>query len=169
MSRMFLSPVPVCTCFPACCCSGHNLPTITFTLDFPKSDPEHFVLSVHSDGHATYDSIGKLTSLSEETDPFHLEFTISTASREHMFAMAKRTHYFDGRPGVQAAEPRVHRQENHRLSGRAKEHPGVVRQHYASCRAGVHRFLPAFVGDARIRKAPGNSTTAIRNWHSTMS
>lgn len=73
-----------------------TLPAITFTLDFPKSDPEHFVLSVHSDGHASYDSIGKLTSLSEETDPFHLDFTISTASREQMFAMAKRTHYFAG-------------------------------------------------------------------------
>lgn len=70
--------------------------TVTFTLDFPNSDPEHFVLSVASDGHATYDSIGKLTTLSTDTDPFHLEFAISSTSRDHMFALVKQAHYFDG-------------------------------------------------------------------------
>jgi hypothetical protein len=71
-------------------------PTVTFTLDFPNSDPEHFVLSVRADGHATYDSIGKITSLSQETDPFHLEFMISAASRERIFDLAKRAHFFEG-------------------------------------------------------------------------
>jgi len=71
------------------------VPTITFTLDFPGSEPEHFALSVHADGRATYDSNGKLSSLSEEGDPFHLEFIISPASRQRLFDLAKKSHYFD--------------------------------------------------------------------------
>ncbi len=71
------------------------VPTITFTLDFPGSDPDHFSLSVRQDGHATYDSNGKLSSFSQEGDPFHLEFTISPQSREQMFNWAKKSHYFD--------------------------------------------------------------------------
>ncbi len=73
-----------------------TVPTVTFTLDFPNSDPEHFALSVRADGHATYDSNGKLTSLTEDKDPFHLEFIISAQSREHMFDLVKRAHYFAG-------------------------------------------------------------------------
>ena len=72
------------------------VPTVIFTLDFPKSDPEHFVLSVRTDGQASYDSNGKLTSLTEDKDPFHLDFTISQPSRERMFDLVKRAHYFDG-------------------------------------------------------------------------
>jgi hypothetical protein len=72
------------------------LSTVTFTFDFPGSDPEHFVLSVQSDGHSTYDSNGKLTPQSEDGDPFHFEFTISQPSRDHIFDLTKRAHYFEG-------------------------------------------------------------------------
>jgi hypothetical protein len=80
------------------CLSGmaQDVATVTFTIDFPGSDPEHFVLAVRSDGQASYDSVGKLTSLSEETEPFHLDFTISPPSRERIFTLAKRAHYFEG-------------------------------------------------------------------------
>ena len=71
-------------------------PTVTFTLDFPGSDPEHFALSVRSDGRSTYDSNGKLTSQSEDGDPFHLEFTISEPSRNHILDLARKAHYFEG-------------------------------------------------------------------------
>lgn len=82
-------------CFPAFA-QDAVVPTVTFTLDFPDSDPEHFVLSVRGDGQASYDSNGKLTSLTEDKDPFHLEFTISAQSRERMFSMVKRARYFEG-------------------------------------------------------------------------
>jgi hypothetical protein len=72
------------------------LPAVTFTFDFPGSDPEHFSLSVRSDGQSVYDSNGKLTPQSEDGDPFHFEFTISQASRDHIFDLAKRAHYFEG-------------------------------------------------------------------------
>ena len=71
-------------------------PTVTFTLDFPGSEPEHFSLSVQSDGHSVYDSNGKLTDQSEDGDPFHYEFTISPGSRDRVFDLAKRAHYFEG-------------------------------------------------------------------------
>ena len=49
---------------------------VAFTLDFPGSEPSHYVISVSSDGHSTYDSDGKL-SPDSEGDPFHLDFSMS--------------------------------------------------------------------------------------------
>jgi len=75
---------------------AQSAPTVTFTLDFPGSEPEHFSLSVSSDGRSTYDSNGKLSEQSEAGDPFHLEFTMSEATRTRIFALAKRANYFHG-------------------------------------------------------------------------
>jgi len=71
--------------------------TITFSLDFPQSIPDHYVLTVSSDGRAGYDSTGKLTPDSEPTDPFHLDFTISPANRERIFDLAAKAKFFDGK------------------------------------------------------------------------
>jgi len=71
--------------------------TVTFSLDFPQSIPDHYALSVSSDGHATYDSTGKLTPDSEPPDPFHLDFTMSAANRARVFDLAARAKYFDGK------------------------------------------------------------------------
>jgi hypothetical protein len=68
--------------------------TVSFGFNFPGSDPEQFTLSVGSDGHSIYDSDGKLTPQSDAGDPFHFEFTISQASRDHIFDLAKRANYF---------------------------------------------------------------------------
>jgi hypothetical protein len=73
-----------------------SAPTVTFTLDFPGSEPEHFVLSISSDGRAVYDSNGKLTPQSQAGDPFHLEFTASKPTRDRTFDLTKRAHYFAG-------------------------------------------------------------------------
>jgi hypothetical protein len=73
-----------------------TLPTVKMTYDFPGSEPEHFVFSVRSDGHAVYDSNGKLTPQSEAGEPFHLEFTMSAPTRERIFRLAKQAHYFQG-------------------------------------------------------------------------
>lgn len=71
--------------------------TVTFSLDFPQSIPDHYVMTVSSDGHATYDSTGKLTPDSEPTDPFHLEFTMSPANRAKIFDLAAKAKYFEGK------------------------------------------------------------------------
>jgi len=70
-------------------------PTVTFTCDFPGSDPSHYVVSVSDDGSARYDSDSKLND-SAESEPFHSEFTVSQTSRAHVFDLAKRAHYFEG-------------------------------------------------------------------------
>jgi hypothetical protein len=68
---------------------------VTFTLDFPGSEPSHYAISVFSDGHATYDSDGKLSPESEG-DPFHLDFSMSAATRQRVFELAERADYFQG-------------------------------------------------------------------------
>jgi hypothetical protein len=71
--------------------------TISFTLDFPQSIPDHYSLSVSADGHAEYNSTGKLTPDSEPPDPFHLEFAISPATRQKIFDLAAKAKYFEGK------------------------------------------------------------------------
>jgi hypothetical protein len=71
--------------------------TVSFTLDFPQSIPDHYALKVSADGHAEYNSTGKLTADSEPPDPFHLEFTISPATRDKIFDLAAKAKYFAGK------------------------------------------------------------------------
>jgi hypothetical protein len=71
--------------------------TVTFQLDFPHSEPEHYAITVSSDGHATYDSNGKLSPQSDAGEPFHLAFTVSSATSTRIFDLAKRARYFKGK------------------------------------------------------------------------
>jgi hypothetical protein len=68
---------------------------VTFILDFPGSEPSHYVISISSDGHSTYDSDGKLSPESD-ADPFHLDFSVSPETSKTIFDLAKRAHYFQG-------------------------------------------------------------------------
>lgn len=72
------------------------VPTITFTCDFPGSEPDHYVISVSENGSASYDSDGKLSPDSDGGDTFHLDFTVSQAGRARVFDLARRAHYFEG-------------------------------------------------------------------------
>jgi hypothetical protein len=72
------------------------VPTVTFTLDFPGSEPDHYVVSVSEDGRSSYDSDGKLSPDSDGGDSFHADFTMSQAGRTRVFDLAKRAHYFEG-------------------------------------------------------------------------
>ena len=71
--------------------------SISFSLDFPQSIPDHYQITVASDGHASYDSTGKLTPDSEPGDPYHLDFTLSPASCQHLFDLAAKAKYFEGK------------------------------------------------------------------------
>jgi len=75
--------------------SAQEVAAVTFTLDFPGSEPSHYVISVSSDGHSAYESDGKL-SPDSEADPFHLNFSVSPATSKTIFDLAKRAHYFQG-------------------------------------------------------------------------
>jgi len=71
------------------------IPAVTFTCDFPGSEPDHYAVSVAEDGGATYESNSRLNE-SAADEPFHSAFTVSQASRNHVFDLAKRAHYFEG-------------------------------------------------------------------------
>lgn len=74
------------------------VPTVTFTCDFPGSDPSHYMISISSDGRASYVSDGKLSAQSESDpgEPAQLDFTISQTTSAHIFDLTKRAGYFEG-------------------------------------------------------------------------
>jgi hypothetical protein len=67
---------------------------VTFTLDFPASQPEHYSIRVQSDGSAHYQSSGRLSADSDETDSFDLDFTIVAETRQKIFELAAKAGYF---------------------------------------------------------------------------
>jgi hypothetical protein len=71
--------------------------TVTFSLDFPKSDPEHYSIAVQSDGHARYECSARISNDSEEHEAYQTEFTFSAANRARIFDLAAQAHYFSGK------------------------------------------------------------------------
>jgi hypothetical protein len=71
--------------------------TITFSLDFPTSDPERYSIAVQSDGHARYECSGKISADSDDRETYQTEFTFSDATRARIFDLAARAHYFSGK------------------------------------------------------------------------
>jgi putative ubiquitin-RnfH superfamily antitoxin RatB of RatAB toxin-antitoxin module len=67
---------------------------VTFTLDFPASQPEHYSIRVQSDGPSHYNSSGRISADSEDTDSFDLDFTLLPETREKIFALAAKAGYF---------------------------------------------------------------------------
>jgi hypothetical protein len=67
--------------------------TVTFTMDFPESNPEHYSIAVDSTGHARYECMGKVVEDSEE-QTYKTEFEVSAGNREKIFDRAKQAHYF---------------------------------------------------------------------------
>ena len=71
-----------------------NPATVTFTLDFPASQPEHYSIRVQSDGSARYQSTGRLSADSDQTDSFELDFTVVAETRQRIFELAAKAGYF---------------------------------------------------------------------------
>jgi len=67
---------------------------VTFTLDFPASQPEHYSIRVPSDGSSHYHSSGRLSADSEDTDSFDLDFALLPETRQKIFALAAKADYF---------------------------------------------------------------------------
>jgi hypothetical protein len=67
---------------------------VTFTIDFPASQPEHYSIRILSDGSAHYQSSGHLSADSDETDSFDLDFTVGAETRQKIFALAAKADYF---------------------------------------------------------------------------
>ena len=69
---------------------------ITFTFDFPHSNPEHYSMAVDKTGHARYECSGKVVEDAED-QIYAAEFEVSAGNRERIFEWAKQAHYFAGR------------------------------------------------------------------------
>jgi hypothetical protein len=69
-------------------------PVVVFTLDFPGSQPEHYSISIQNDGAAHYESTGRLSPDSDETDTFDLDFTASPATRQKIFDLTAKAGHF---------------------------------------------------------------------------
>jgi hypothetical protein len=76
---------------------GADQATVAFSLDFPNSDPEHYAITVQSDGHAKYESSAKVSKDSEEDENYQSEFTVTDATRARIFELAAQSHYFSGK------------------------------------------------------------------------
>ena len=69
-------------------------PAVTFTLDFPASQPAHYSIRTQSDGVSHYHSSGRISADSEDTDSFDLDFTALPETRQKIFALAAKAEYF---------------------------------------------------------------------------
>ena len=80
-------------------CSQSVAPAaVTFTIDFPTSQPEHYSIRIQSDGSARYQSSGRRSPDSDETDShedsFDLDFTVAAETRQRIFELAAKAGYF---------------------------------------------------------------------------
>lgn len=83
-----LSSLPIFAAEPA---------TVTFSLDFPGSDPEHYSISARSDGRAHYECSAKVSADSDDREAYQTEFSFSDATRARIFNLAAQAHYFSGK------------------------------------------------------------------------
>src|SRR5947208_16326059 len=67
--------------------------TISFSLDFPNSDPEHYSITVQSDGHARYECSAKISESSDDRETYETEFTFSDATRARIFDLTTKAHF----------------------------------------------------------------------------
>ncbi len=70
--------------------------TVTFTLDFPLSEPTHYSIAVDANGHADYGCTVKDQDDSEEQS-YRAEFNVTAANRQRIFEWAKQAKYFSGK------------------------------------------------------------------------
>jgi len=71
--------------------------TVSFTLDFPTSDPTHYSISVNSDGHGKYECSARTSPDSGERETYQTEFDVTPANRTRIFELAAQAHYFSGK------------------------------------------------------------------------
>ena len=69
-------------------------PTVTFTLDFPGSQPAHYSVQVQGDGRAQYQSGDHRSSDLEPDDDFNYAFALSPSTRDRIFELAAKARYF---------------------------------------------------------------------------
>ena len=94
-SLVFRAACVVLLCRPLLHASGAA--TITFSQDFPSSEPEKYSIAVQSDGHAHYECTAKISEDSDDRETYEVELNLSDATRGRIFELAEQAHYFSGR------------------------------------------------------------------------
>lgn len=82
-----------------CCLPVHAAEpaTVSFSLDFPGSDPERYSISAQSDGHARYECLAPISPDSNDRENYQTEFNLSDATRTRIFDLAAQSNYFSGK------------------------------------------------------------------------
>jgi hypothetical protein len=70
---------------------------ITFSLNFPGSDPESYSISLDSNGHAKYESVARISADSEDRETYQTEFQFSPGNCARIFELAGQAGYFTGK------------------------------------------------------------------------
>ena len=74
-----------------------NEPTISFDLFWEAATPQSYTITVESSGKASYVSRNPTRQEEGSSDPdYTMEFTISPATRDRIFLLAKAVDYFHG-------------------------------------------------------------------------
>lgn len=71
--------------------------TVSFSLDFPNSVPDHYTISVASNGQSHYSCTAKISDQSDDRDTYSSDFTVSDATRAHIFELVSQAHFFSGK------------------------------------------------------------------------
>jgi len=95
--RLSRYPIFLCALALILCAAAADPATVTFTLEFPNSDPERYSISVTADGHGTYDCSAKVSQDSEEFETYHADFEFSPAGKARVFDLAGQSHFFAGK------------------------------------------------------------------------
>jgi hypothetical protein len=101
MPRSFSLQIVCWSVFFLICCSRiragsqtAEIATVSFSVDFPGSQPEYYSIRLPSDGAGHYESRGHLSADSDETDNFGLDFTVGPVTRQKIFELAAKSGYF---------------------------------------------------------------------------
>ena len=108
------------------------LPTITFTLDFPQSNPTHYSIKVDSSGQALYESTAKVDD-DAEPQSYSNQFEISAANRQKIFEWAKQAKYFSGK--IDSGNQKVAFTGRKRLSYQDARRSSVAEYNYSNLEA----------------------------------
>jgi hypothetical protein len=70
---------------------------ITFSLDFPGSQPERYSIAVDAEGHSRFECSARISADSDDRETYELKFEITPANRARIFDLAAQANYFSGK------------------------------------------------------------------------
>ncbi len=94
--KFWVAVVSLCLFYVSMALAQSPTAAVSFTFDFPGSEPNHYAITVDSGGHTTYNSTGRFNDNADPSDQFKLDLTISPSTSARIFDLAKRTNYFHG-------------------------------------------------------------------------